>query len=104
MKYKVLGPYDLKTSIKSDPVLIDGSGPLSIQPVAQNVCGTPTYTLEVSNDKDENSFVVYDSLSTNVLFGKSLQIDYEKMPWRYIRISTNSRLGDSGEATFIFGL
>ena len=104
MKLNPVGPLDLKTSQKSSEVLIDGSGPLSIQPVAQNVCGTPTYTLEVSNDKDENIFFVYDGLLINVLFGKSLQIDYEKIPWKYMRISISSKVGDSGIVTFIFGL
>ena len=100
MKINKTESLSLKTSQKTEEVGINGSGPLSIQPVVQNLCGTPTYTLEASNDKE--NFVCYDLLSTNVPFTYSLQINYEKIPWKYFRISINSKLGDSGSVVFIF--
>jgi len=100
LKTKTVGPLDLKTSQKSDTVLIDSTGPISIQPVVENLCGSPAYTLESSNDKE--NFVAYDPLSTDVSLEDSIQINYEKIPWKYMRISVASRTGDSGLASFIF--
>ena len=100
MKENILGTLNLKTSQKSSEVLIDGSGPLSIQPVTSNLCGSPTYTLEASNDK--LNFVCYDDLSTDVSLEDSIQINYDKIPWKYLRISITSRLGDSGSVKFLF--
>lgn len=100
MKNNTAGPLDLKTSQKSESVLIDGSGPLSIQPVTNNLCGAPTYTVEASNDKE--NFVSYHVLSTNTSIEDSIQINYKKIPWMYMRISITSVSGDSGIANFLF--
>lgn len=100
MKDNTLGPFDLKTSEKSDSVLINGSGPLSIQPIVTNLCGSPTYTVEASNDKV--NFLPYDPLSTDVSLEDSIQINYEKISWKYMRISITSVPGASGQANFIF--
>ena len=100
MKLDNVGPLDLKTSQKSSEVFINSSGPLSIQPVVNNLCGAPTYTLEVSNDKI--NFLNYSDESTDLSLEDAIQINYIKIPWQYMRISVSSVLGDSGIANFIF--
>jgi hypothetical protein len=100
LKENTIGPLDLKTSQKSSEVLINGSGPLSIQPVTNNLCGLPTYTLEVSNDKV--NFCSYTNDSTDISLSRAIQINYTSIPWKYMRISITSILGDSGIANFIF--
>lgn len=91
---------DLKTSQVTEAVLIDGGGQLSIQPIVSNLCGAPTWTLEVSNVKDDESFVKYDVTTTGILFTKTIQSDYLVFPWKYLRLSCTSRIGDSGLVIF----
>lgn len=100
MKTRTTDPIELKTSQTTGEVFVNCSGPISIQPVVDNLCGSPTYTLEVSNDK--SNFVAYDPLSTGISLEDQIQIDYAKIPWLYMRVSVTAALGDSGTASFIF--
>ena len=90
MKEAVTGEIDLKNSQKTEPVLVSGVAQFSIQPVVSNLCGSPTYTLEVSNLKDDGTFIPYDITTTDITFDKSIQSDYDRFPWKYLRLSCNS--------------
>jgi hypothetical protein len=103
---------DLKTSFKTEGINILKGGVMTIQPIpVENVCGTPTYTIQVSNDKgtddrttdreDDGRYVNLSPLSTNVSFEDAIQINYNPFPWRRMRICTNSKQGDSGKVNFI---
>lgn len=91
---------DLKTPFKTVGINIAGKGPISIQPIATNVCGSPTYSIEVSNDDAEGEYVTLDSTLCGLLFTKGVQIDSKPLPWKYLRFSTSSIEGDSGSVFF----
>lgn len=99
MKVKTLGPIVLGTSQETDAIVIDGSGPLSVQPVLFNNIGSSTYTIQVSNDKE--NYTDYNSMSTDVSVEDSVQIHYSQIPWKYMRMSVSSKDGDSGQLTFV---
>jgi hypothetical protein len=77
------------------------SGPISIQPIITGltIVGTPTYTLMVSNDSV--NYVDYNKLSTNVDVSKSVQINYQDFPWKFIKITINIDVGDLGRLEFL---
>lgn len=96
---KEVGPFDLKTSQFSDGVITNLKGPISIQPISSNVCGSPKYSLQVSNDKV--NFTNYDPLSTDLDVTDVIQIDYATFPWKYLRLGISSNVGDSGTVLFL---
>lgn len=63
------------------------SGPISIQPILDSITGSPTYTVEVSNDG--LNFTSYTASSRNVSIVNSVEITYEKIPWKFIRVTVS---------------
>ena len=105
MKQYTTDQIDLKTSQVTEEILINGAGPFSIQPVVSNLCGSPTYTLEVSNVDDEDSFRPYGASASGKDLTDNIQSDYEKFPWKYIRLScVNTGPTDSGLVIFHISL
>ena len=80
----------------SSIIKIDGHAPLSIQAILTNVVGSPTYTLEVSNDLDTNTFKKYDPLSNNIDITDAIVITYDVVPWKYLRLVVTPDVGDVG--------
>lgn len=88
------------TSGETVPIEISGTGPLSIQPIRSNITGSPTYTLEVSNSKELDTFVTYNVLAEDVDIANSIQINHEIIPWKYIRLLTTAGVGGGGTVYF----
>jgi hypothetical protein len=91
---------DLRTPFKTVGINIAGKGPISIQPIVTNLCGAPTYSVEVSNDDAEGDYVTLDSTLCDLLLTKGVQIESQPLPWKFLRISTSSLEGDSGFVIF----
>lgn len=90
-------PLDVSVSSSTESIeIIDG--PMSIQPVLDQVTGNPTYTVEVSNDGA--NFVSYTRSSTNVAVTKSIEITYGEIPWEFVRLSVTPGGGSTGNIYF----
>ena len=101
MSLQTTSTLNLRSGSKiSSAITLDGKGPLSIQPILTNVEGSPTYTVEVSNDSDVNTFTPYNTLSTNVDITDSIIITYNGIPWNYMRFVVTSTLTDVGTIVF----
>lgn len=80
---------DLSVGGNSDPIELNGTGPISIQPVeVLPISGNPKYTVEVSNDG--KAFVDYHKSATDVAIDDSIWIGYENIPWQFMRISISA--------------
>jgi vacuolar-type H+-ATPase subunit D/Vma8 len=95
---KTLESIPLNRNSVSESFTVKGKGNLSIQSVVSNLVGTPTYTLEVSNDDD--NFVEFDPLSTNVSFEDSIEIDSSVVPWIHMRARIDALSTDGGSVIF----
>lgn len=95
---------NLKNSEATRGLLVGGSESLSIHPIVSNICGAPTYSVEVSNDDREGDFKVLDDDLCNVAIDRPIYITYNPFPWKFIRFVTSSVLGDAGNVVFKVGL
>jgi hypothetical protein len=78
-------------------------GPISIQPIIENLVGLPTYSLEVSNDKQNantGSFACFSRITTNLNIEDLIQIADGQVPWEYIRLTVTTVSGASGNVSF----
>lgn len=105
-----LDSIDLSSNSFSERIDLEGVNVLSIHPIVKNLLGSPTYTIEVSNDDgnsdviptledQENYFVMSPSLS-NLNIQSTINIDLTLIAWRYMRIKINSSINDSGIVEF----
>lgn len=100
MALREIGPIDLDVSSVTDGFL-SPEGQFSIQPIPNHgICGNPTWSLEVSNSKDENSFKLYSDDVSGLTMDDCVQSDDVRFPWKYFRISIISNVGDSGSVIF----
>ena len=101
---KRYGPFDLKKTEVSESILIDSYGPISIQTIGKNICGSPKFTFQVSNLKDEESFTNFNFATSNLDISDSILLDYQSFPWKYVRILTHAESDTSGFADLIISL
>lgn len=88
---------DLSINSSTSPIRVIG-GPISIQPVAEDLVGSPTYTLEVSND--EVNFSCFHRISSNLTVDTPIVIAEGHMPWRNMRLTVATDVGVTGYVRF----
>jgi hypothetical protein len=93
--------YDLSVSGVTLKVPLNRRGPISIQPVLVALTGTPTYTVEVSNDGTD--YVEYHPTATNIDIDCSIWIAYDIIPWAFLRFVITSG-GATGTVRFKLSL
>ena len=71
---------------------------MSIQPVATDITGNPSYTLEISNDGI--NFCDYTRESSNLKTTSAIEILSNHIPWRYVRLTVTPDLS-TGSIYFI---
>ena len=96
---------DLSVDSATLRILIEG-GPTSIQPIVTNlVGGTPTYTLEVSNEEggtvESGTYNCFNRITTNLDIDTPIQIAYGNLPWKYMRLKVTTGPGITGNVQFL---
>lgn len=97
MRIKESDILDLSINSSTSPISVVG-GPISIQPVVENLVGVPTYTLEVSND--EVNFSCFHRISTNLTVDTPIVIQEGSLPWAFLRLTVTTDVGVTGYVRF----